>query len=340
MRVLGIESSCDETSASVVEDGRKILSNLIYSQQKDHAPFRGIVPEIASREHVEKINSVISDALKNSKEKPDAIAVTVGPGLVGSLIVGKMTAEALGWMWGLPVIGVNHLEAHVFSALLAAKDLEPPFIGLVVSGGHTDLIHVQDYGAYKILGRTRDDAAGESFDKVANLLGLGYPGGPAIDRLSKEGDPKRIPLPKPHMRGSWDFSFSGIKTSVLYLLKDRNPAQMRPAERQQFTADVCASFQASVVEVLVEKSLLAAKRTKIPQIAVGGGVSANRELRSRFATRAKEEKVKVHFPSPELSTDNAAMIASIGYYKFITQKGAAKPGPLRVDPSLPIHNWS
>ncbi len=332
MKILGVETSCDETSAAVVQGGRKILASVVHSQLKAHAPFRGVVPEIAGRAHVLKMNEVIERVFVQAPGKVDAIAVTVGPGLVGSLLIGKMTAEALGWIWSVPVIGVHHLEAHVFSAMLNHPKLNPPFMGLVVSGGHTDLILVEDFGRYTVLGRTRDDAAGESFDKVANLLGIGYPGGPMVDQLARLGNPKAVPFPRPHLHGSWDFSFSGLKTAVLYYLNEsKNRASVQ---------DVCASFQSSVVEVLVEKTLRAAKKFGLKSIAVGGGVSANSALRAQFLVRAKQEKRKVYFPDPVLSTDNAAMIASLGYYKLARSQSTKSSSPyLKIDPSLPIQNW-
>ena len=261
MDVLGIESSCDETAAAVVRDGRKVLSSVVFSQQDLHGVFRGIVPEIASREHLEKINEALARALKRSP-RFDAIAVTAGPGLVGSLLVGKMAAQALAWVSGKPLAGVNHLEAHLFANLLEDRALKPPFIGLVASGGHTDLVEVLDFGRYRVLGRTRDDAAGECFDKAANLLGLGYPGGPAIDRLAAKGDPLAVPFPRPYLEGTWDFSFSGLKTAVAYYVK-------APGKKARL-ADVCASFQASVVDVLAAKTVLAARRFGFKTISIGG----------------------------------------------------------------------
>lgn len=331
MRVLGIETSCDETSAAVVLNGRKVLSNVIHSQLKAHAPFGGVVPEIASREHVTRINGIVHEALSRAGGPIDAIAVTTGPGLVGSLLVGKMTAQAMGWALGIPVIPVNHLEAHALSAILSHPNLRPPFISLVVSGGHTDLILVKDYGRYEVLGRTRDDAAGESFDKVANLLNLGYPGGPVIDRLAQKGDSSAVRFPRPYMRGTWDFSFSGLKTAVLYYLREHKSRASVP--------DICASFQSAVVDVLVEKTLRAAAHHKLKSIAVGGGVSANSALRAAFASRARHENRSVHFPEKILSTDNAAMVASAGYYLLSHSTAGTIPLSLKVDPSLPIRSW-
>ncbi len=350
MKILGIESSCDETSAAVVENGRKIISNVVFSQNSLHRPFRGVVPEIASRAHLERINMVLDAALKQAslkgfpknrskKRSVDAIAVTVGPGLAGSLLGGRMAAEALGWAWGKPVIGVNHLEAHLLSPLLETPSLRPPFLGLIVSGGHTDLVLVKDFGKFEVIGRTRDDAAGESFDKVAKLLGLNYPGGPEIDERAKRGNPQSIPFPRPHLHGSWDFSFSGLKTAVFYYLRDRK--FMKGDSRQ--TNDVAASFQAAVVEVLVSKAFLAAKKLNVEKIVLGGGVAANSELRARFLSEGRKKNVKIFLPSPSLCTDNAAMVALAGYFKWKKQsfsremKGADRR--LTIDPSLPIRGW-
>ena len=351
MILLGIETSCDETSAAVVRGGREVLSNVVLSQDELHRSFRGVVPEIASRAHVERVNAVVERALDEAGFKAgrgvapsdgsralDAVAVTVGPGLVGSLLVGKMTAEALSWAWDLPLVGINHLEAHLLSPLLDHPDLEPPFVGLVVSGGHTDLILVEDYGRYRVLGRTRDDSAGESFDKVASLLGLGYPGGPVIDRLSPSGNAKSVLLPRPYLRGSRDFSFSGLKTAVLYHLRKTGGADtLSPSE----VNDLCASFQAAVVDVLVDKTLAAAEEFGQRTVAVGGGVSANSELRRRLTDEGAKAGLRVCFPSRLVSTDNAAMVAAAAHHRL--RRSAEKtcgPRVLRVDPSMPLESWA
>ncbi len=282
---------------------------------------------MASRAHLERINEALYLALKG--QDFDAIAVTAGPGLIGSLIVGKMAAQALAWSTGKPLVGVNHLEAHLFANLLENKKLEPPFLGLVVSGGHTDLVLVKDFGRYQIIGRTRDDAAGECFDKVANLLGLGYPGGPAIDRMAGKGDPKAVQFPRPFLHGSWDFSFSGLKTSVLYYLKALKGKRNIP--------DICASFQAAATQVLAEKTVRAAVKFSMKKISVGGGVAANSELRRRLLAEGKKNNIQVFLPSKGLCTDNAAMVAALGYHKL---KYHVLPNQvLRSDPSLAIQNW-
>lgn len=331
MNILGIETSCDETSAAVLIDGKKLHSNVIFSQVSYHKPFKGVVPEIASRKHVEEINSIIEKAMAGLK-KVDGIAVTVGPGLVGSLLVGKMTAEALSWVWDVPLMGVNHLEAHLFSPFLEYPKCTLPFIGLIVSGGHTNLVIVEDFGKYHLLGGTRDDSAGEAFDKVAALLGLGYPGGPQIDLLACKGDANAIPFPRPSLEGTWDFSFSGLKTAVLYYLR-KNPVDPKDLKS---ISNICASFQSSVIEVLVQKTIRAAEKYGIHRICVGGGVSANSHLRKLFEKRCHEKGLKVYFPSLLLSTDNAAMIALVGTHKI--KKGKTSKF-LEVDPSLAILNW-
>ncbi len=330
MHILGIETSCDETAAAVVKDGRTVLSSTVASQIKFHSPYSGVVPELASRAHVVSVNAVIEEALKKAKVKRvDAIAVTIGPGLVGSLLVGKMTAEAMGWVRGVPVVGTNHIEGHLLSPLLSDPSLKPPFLGLVVSGGHTELILAESFGRYELLGRTRDDAAGEAFDKVAKMMNLGYPGGPVIDRLARRGKASRSPFPHPWLANSWDFSFSGLKTAVLYKWREKK----RWSQRERM--DVCAGFQRSVVDVLVGKTLAAARALKLKRIVVGGGVAANSLLRSEFDRLSRKQGVRVTLAPPALCTDNAAMIASAAHFR-LRAGGASRPHVLKIEPQLHI----
>ncbi len=315
MLILGIETSCDETAAAVVEDGQRMLSNVVSSQVKIHSRFGGVVPELASREHIQNIVPVVLQALADASitlDEVDGIAVTQGPGLVGSLLIGISVAKALAYTKGLPIVGVNHLEGHIYSNFLEHKALKPPFISLVVSGGHTDLVYVGvGKRQYEKLGQTLDDAAGEAFDKVAKLLELGYPGGPIIDRLSQEGDPEAITFPRPMLRDpSLNFSFSGLKTSVLnYVLRKREQGHtINPA-------DVAASFQAAVVDVLTKKTLRAAEMKKLKVITLAGGVAANTALRKRLTQQCQELGYEFYCPSSVIMcTDNASMIASVGYY--------------------------
>jgi N6-L-threonylcarbamoyladenine synthase len=297
-----------------------------------HALYGGVVPELASRAHVESVNAVIEEALKRAKRtisSVDALAVTIGPGLVGSLLVGKMTAETLGWVYRKPVIGVNHIEGHLLSPVLSEPDLKPPFLGLVTSGGHTELIFARKWGTYELLGRTRDDAAGEAFDKVARMVGLGYPGGPAIDRLAALGKPEKSPFPRAWLPGTWDFSFSGLKTAVLYRLREKKLKSL------QDKRDLCAGFQSAVVDVLVGKTLAAAQMLKVKTVVVGGGVAANRGLRRSFEERSRPLKIKVLIAPPELCTDNAAMIASAAYFSH-QKKGGPQAHSLKVQPQWHI----
>lgn len=309
---LGIESSCDETSVSVVKNGREVLSNVINSQIKIHEQYGGVVPEIASRNHVEAISEVTKQALKEANvtfEDIDHIAVTYGPGLVGALLVGVSYAKALSYTLNIPLVGTNHIQGHIAANYITHKDLEPPFLCMIVSGGHTHLVHIKSYEEFEILGKTRDDAIGEAFDKVARVVGLGYPGGPKIDKLAKEGTPN-IVLPKTHF-DNLDFSFSGIKTAIINL-HHKNPDVNK--------ADLCASFEANVTEVLLDNVLKAAKQLGINKIALAGGVSANSYIRAKFMELEKTHGFKVYYPEPILCTDNAAMIASAGYYNFINGK--------------------
>ncbi len=310
MNVLGIESSCDETAAAVVTDGRRILSSVVASQELVHAPYGGVVPELASRRHLEVIVPVVEDALARAGVKLgdlDGIAVTQGPGLVGSLLVGCSLAKALAWVTGLPLVGVNHLEGHIFAAFLTPLPPEYPFLALVVSGGHTALYHAPAPLRYELVGQTRDDAAGEAFDKVAKLLGLGYPGGPAIERTARAGNPAAVAFPLAQMTDQApDFSFSGIKTAASLLVRRTAPLSAAAV------ADVSASFQAAVVKMLVRKTVRAAVRRGVRRLVLTGGVAANQALREALAAEAQERGLELHVPTPGLCTDNAAMIAAAG----------------------------
>jgi N6-L-threonylcarbamoyladenine synthase len=308
--VLGIETSCDETAAAVVVDGRKVLSSVVSSQVDLHARFGGVVPEIASRAHVELLTPVIAEAMLSAGiEAPDldAVAATVGPGLVGALLVGVSTAKALALVWDVPFVAVNHLEAHLHAAYLEEPDLELPAVVLLVSGGHTMLVHWVADGQYRVLGETLDDAAGEAFDKVARYLGLGYPGGPAIDSLALEGDPEAIPFPRPMVDSGYDFSFSGLKTAVVNHVR-KNP--------QVSTADVAASFQAAVVDTLVAKARRAAHDVGARSLGLGGGVAANSLLRERLLSVCVDDGLQAYVPSRAMCTDNAAMVAAAGWFRL------------------------
>lgn len=333
IRILAIESSCDETAASVVLNGRTVLSNVISSQIELHKLYGGVVPEIASRKHIEKINQVIAEALKEAKvplEEIDAIGVTYGPGLVGALLVGVAEAKAIAYAKKLPLVGVHHIEGHVSANYIENHDLEPPFLCLIVSGGHTHLVIVKDYGEFEILGRTRDDAAGEAFDKVARAIGLGYPGGPKIDRLSKEGNPDAIVFPKGKVADCvYDFSFSGVKSAVLNYI---NSAQMKGETINK--ADLAASFQKSVVDVLVEHTMVAARDYNMDRIAIAGGVASNASLRNAMEVACRKNGTKFYHPSPIFCTDNAAMIGVAAYYEFI--KGVRHGWDLNAVPNLKL----
>ncbi len=333
MLTLAIETSCDETSCSVLKDGREILSNIISSQIPIHRKFGGVVPEIASRKHIESINNIVQEALDEAQvgfNDIDLIGVTQGPGLVGALLIGISTAKALAYGLDKPIVGVNHIEGHVCANYIEHKDLEPPFTCLIVSGGHTYLVYVNDYTDYELIGRTRDDAAGEAFDKVARSLGLPYPGGPVIDKLSKEGNKDAIKFPRVFLeKDSYDFSFSGLKTSVLNYLNQREQKG-----EEIIIEDVAASFQQAVLDVLVDKSFRLAKEKNSKKIVLAGGVASNEGLRSMMEERAKEENMDILYPSRTLCTDNAAMIASAAYFNY--KKGNVSDLYLNVIPNLSL----
>ena len=324
---LGIESSCDETSVSVVKNGREVLSNVIHSQIDIHKQFGGVVPEIASRNHVEAISTVTKEALKEAKidfSDIDAICPTYGPGLVGALLVGVAYAKALSYAISKPLVGVNHIEGHIAANYITNLELEPPFLCLVISGGHTHLIHIKDYTEFEILARTRDDAIGEAFDKVARVIGLEYPGGPKIDKLAKEGK-HSIELPHTYFEDSLDFSFSGIKTAILNL-HHKNPDVNK--------ADLCASFAKTAADMLITNTKKAIDKLDVNKIALAGGVSASDYIRKRFEELGKEENIEIYYPERTLCTDNAAMIASAGYYNYLA--GNTSDLSLNAIPNLKI----
>ena len=331
--ILGIESSCDETAASVVRNGREILSNVISSQIALHTQFGGVVPEIASRKHIEKINQVIEQALADAGVTLDditAIGVTYGPGLVGALLVGVAEAKAIAFAAKKPLVGVHHIEGHVSANYIEHPDLEPPFVCLIVSGGHTHLVIVKDYGQFEILGRTRDDAAGEAFDKVARAVGLGYPGGPKVDKAAKEGNPHAVEFPRAKVEGSpYDFSFSGLKSATLNYI---NKAKMTGQEI--CVPDLVASFQNAVVEALVSRAVLAAKEYGYDKVAIAGGVASNSALRAAMEEACAREGLKFYRPSPIYCTDNAAMIGVAAYYEYL--KGTRHGWDLNAVPNLKL----
>lgn len=330
---IAIESSCDETAVAVVENGRRVLSNVISSQIDVHREYGGVVPEIASRKHIENINLVIDKALKESGktlDHMDAVGVTYGPGLVGALLVGVSAAKAIAYAKNIPLVPVNHIEGHIYANFIGDYELEPPFTCLIVSGGHTHLAEILDYGEYRFYGQTRDDAAGEAFDKVARTLGLGYPGGPIIDELARKGDPHSIDFPRAFMeQGNYDFSFSGLKSAVLnYINREKQKGNSLNIE------DISASFQQAVVEVLVEKAIDACKLSEKNKIVVAGGVAANNGLREYMAKRCGEEGLEFKFPDRVLCTDNAAMIGSVAYYNY--KRGIRADMSLNAVPNLKL----
>lgn len=331
--ILGIESSCDETAAAVVKNGREILSNVINTQIDIHKKYGGVVPEIASRKHIENIDAVIDEALLASGktlDDIDAIAVTNGPGLVGALLVGVSEAKAIAYAKNLPLVPVHHIRGHITANFLAHPDLEPPFVCLVASGGHSHIVNVKSYTDFEVLGRTRDDAAGEAFDKIARVLGLGYPGGPLVDKLAKEGNPKAIDFPRVKMdKDSLDFSFSGVKTAVINYI---HKAEQKGEEINR--ADVAASFQDAVTDALCEHTIEGAKRVGAKNVAIAGGVAANSNLREKMTKECEKLGINVVYPPPVLCTDNAAMIAAAGYYSFI--EGVRGGLDLNAIPNLPL----
>ena len=331
--ILAIESSCDETAAAVVKNGREVLSNVINTQIAIHTEYGGVVPEIASRKHIENINPVIRKALEDAGvtlDDIDAIGVTYGPGLVGALLVGVAEAKAIAFAKNKPLVGVHHIEGHISANYVENKELEPPFVALVVSGGHTHLVKVNDYGEYEIVGRTRDDAAGEAFDKVARAIGLGYPGGPKIDKLAKEGNPDAIEFPRAHVDDApYDFSFSGIKSAVLNYI---NSANMQGKEINR--AYVAASFQKAVVDALVSRAVRLAKECGMDKLAIAGGVASNSALRAAVQEECTKNNIRFYSPSPILCTDNAAMIGAAAYYEYI--KGVRHGYDLNAIPNLKL----
>ena len=331
--ILAIESSCDETAAAVVKNGREVLSNVISSQIDLHTLYGGVVPEIASRKHIEKINQVIEEALSQAGvtlEEITAIGVTYGPGLVGALLVGVAEAKAIAYAAGKPLVGVHHIEGHVSANFIEHPDLEPPFVCLIVSGGHTHLVIVKDYGEFEIIGRTRDDAAGECFDKVARAVGLGYPGGPKVDKTAKEGNKHAVEFPRAKVEGApYDFSFSGLKSAVLNYI---NHAKMTGQEIH--VPDLVASFQNAVVDALVSRTVAAAKEYGYDKVAIAGGVASNSALRAGMKKACRKAHLSFYHPSPIFCTDNAAMIGVAAYYEY--QKGARAGWDLNAVPNLKL----
>lgn len=316
MLILGIETSCDETAAAVLEDGRRLLSDVLSSQVDLHRPYGGVVPEMASRRHIEVVDHIVQSALSQAGvclSNLGAISVTCGPGLAGALLVGISFAKALAYSLKIPLLAVNHLEGHIASVFLEPPEVLFPCITLVVSGGHTNLYYIKEYGRYRLLGQTRDDAAGEAFDKAAKMLGLGYPGGPVIDRLARRGDPTRIRFPRAYLaKESLDFSFSGLKTALLYYVQQQGGVE----KLKDQLSDLLAGFQEAIVDVLVAKTFWAAEKYRVKTIGIAGGVAANTALRSKLEERAKKSEIRLRLPSPRFCTDNAAMIALAGYHQL------------------------
>lgn len=333
LKILAIETSCDETSVSVIKNGREILSNTISSQIPTHRIFGGVVPEIASRMHLENINLIIQESLAEANlgfENIDVVACTKGPGLIGALLVGISSAKAISYALNIPLVGVNHMQGHICANYLVHKELEPPFIGLIVSGGHTYLVHVKGYNDFEIIGRTRDDAAGESFDKIARALGLPYPGGPEIDKQAKNGDPTAIEFPRVIIdKNTYDFSFSGLKTSVLNYINNQ-----RQKNLEINVPDICASFQQAVLDVLINKSIRLLKEKNMNKFVISGGVAANSKLIEMAEDMGKKNNIDIYYPSKILSTDNAAMIGCAAYYDYIS--GKKDELDLKVYPNLEL----
>ncbi|WP_455067876.1 tRNA (adenosine(37)-N6)-threonylcarbamoyltransferase complex transferase subunit TsaD [Parvimonas micra] len=333
IKIMAIESSCDETSVAIVKNGREVISNVISSQIDMHKKFGGVVPEVASRMHLEVINNIVREALDEAKitlEEIDAIAVTKGPGLVGALLVGISEAKALSYACKKPLIGVNHMKGHICAALITHKELEPPFICLLVSGGHTYLVHVKDYNDMEVIGKTIDDACGEAYDKVARCLGMNYPGGPEVEKLAKLGNEEAIDFPRVMLdKNSYNFSFSGLKTAVLNYLNSKKQKNEEISKE-----DVCASFQRAVFDVLIYKTERLMKEKNLDKLVVSGGVSANNTLRTEIEKMCEKNNFKSYFPSKILCTDNAAMIASSGYYEYIS--GVRSNLTLNVEPNLEL----
>lgn len=329
MLVLGIETSCDETAAAIVRDGREVVSNVVCSQDI-HAAFDGVVPELASRDHIKNIVPVVRKCFSEAGiENIEAVAVTRSPGLIGSLLVGLSFAKSLSFAWNVPLIAVNHLEGHIYANFLTFPDLSPPFIGLIVSGGHTDLLLIEERGRYRLIGSTLDDACGEAFDKVGSMLSLRYPGGPEVEKLAQKGDDRAIPFPMGRIKGL-DVSFSGLKTAVLYYVK-----KLTEQEKKREKANIAASFQRTAIMMLLRKALVAMHERKILKLAISGGVSSNEELRRQFRRASKKHGFLVYFPDKELCTDNAAMIAACGFDHY--RRGDVAPFSVEAEPTGDIY---